>query len=340
MIKEDSNSFSFQQLNLYLKSARFDHWSKQVFLLPGVIFSFLIAQDYENFSFFKLCLGFLSVSLVASSNYIINETLDAKYDKFHPKKKSRALVKVKHNYFVVALFYFTFLFTGLMIADQFNMQFTITSFVFATMGLIYNIPPIRAKDIPFVDVVIESFNNPLRLLLGWSLFATSSLPPLSLMVGYWFAGAFLMTVKRYSEYLYFKNANEMKSLFKYRAAFRFYNEARLSMAALFYAFMSLSMGTIFLVKYRIEYIFILPFIVLLFSYYFHLSQQNDSIVQTPEKLYQDRFLRLIILANVIVFIAATSINIPYLNKIISSKAVSHDVFIQTITNKVETGSKK
>jgi 4-hydroxybenzoate polyprenyltransferase len=333
MMQEKSKNFFEHYIYAYLKSARFDHWSKQVFLLPGVIFAFLIAGDFESFSIFKLVLGFLSVSLIASSNYIINETLDAKYDQYHPKKKSRALVKVQHNYYLVTLFYFVFLLSGLILASIFNFQFFITSLVFALMGLIYNIPPIRAKDIPFIDVIIESFNNPLRLLLGWSIFSFTTFPPVSLMIGYWLAGAFLMTVKRYSEYLYFKNLGEMKNLFKYRASFRSYNEAKLTMVALFYAFMSISMGTVFLVKYKIEYIFILPFLVLLFSYYFHLSQKKDSIVQTPEKLYKDKYLKLIIIANVIVFILTTQFSIPYLNKIITSKAVTHEVLIQTITNK-------
>ena len=34
------------------------------------------------------------------------------------------------------------------------------------MGIIYNVKPIRSKDIVFIDVLSESVNNPLRFLLG------------------------------------------------------------------------------------------------------------------------------------------------------------------------------
>ena len=36
------------------------------------------------------------------------------------------------------------------------------------MGCLYNFSPVRTKDVPYLDVLTESINNPLRLLLGWS----------------------------------------------------------------------------------------------------------------------------------------------------------------------------
>ena len=34
------------------------------------------------------------------------------------------------------------------------------------MGTLYNIPPIRMKDMPYADVLSESINNPIRIF--WS----------------------------------------------------------------------------------------------------------------------------------------------------------------------------
>ena len=36
----------------------------------------------------NIFLGILSICLLASSNYVINEWLDAEFDKFHPEKKT------------------------------------------------------------------------------------------------------------------------------------------------------------------------------------------------------------------------------------------------------------
>ena len=35
------------------------------------------------------------------------------------------------------------------------------------MGCVYNIPPVRSKDLPYVDVLSEAINNPIRMLAGW-----------------------------------------------------------------------------------------------------------------------------------------------------------------------------
>jgi decaprenyl-phosphate phosphoribosyltransferase len=44
------------------------------------------------------------------------------------------------------------------------------------MGCIYNIPPVRSKDKPYFDVLSESVNNPIRLMLGWYATGITILP--------------------------------------------------------------------------------------------------------------------------------------------------------------------
>ena len=53
------------------------------------------------------------------------------------------------------------------------------------MGCFYNIPPARTKDVPYLDVLTESINNPLRMLLGWYAVTSVLVPPVSLLVSYW-----------------------------------------------------------------------------------------------------------------------------------------------------------
>ena len=36
------------------------------------------------------------------------------------------------------------------------------------MGVLYNVRPFRTKDRIYLDVLSESINNPLRLMLGWA----------------------------------------------------------------------------------------------------------------------------------------------------------------------------
>src|SRR3546814_14017148 len=77
---------------------------------------------------------------------------------------------------------------------------TAIALAFAAQGLAYNVPPLRTKDVPYLDVLSESVNNPLRLAIGWAMIDPGSLPPVSIIIAHWFGGAFLMVTNRLSEY--------------------------------------------------------------------------------------------------------------------------------------------
>ena len=79
-------------IRLYLKIARFDHWFKNVFMLPGVVVALYAQPDLFTLTMAWRCLvALLAVGIVASSNYVINEILDARYDALHPEKKNRPI---------------------------------------------------------------------------------------------------------------------------------------------------------------------------------------------------------------------------------------------------------
>src|SRR5690606_25371848 len=121
---------------------------------------------------------------------------------------------------------------GLALACWINQAFLISSVILLVMGLLYNVRPVRLKEWPYVDVLSESVNNPLRLLLGWSVLVPAQLPPMSLMISYWMVGAFFMGTKRFSEY---RSINDPTRAAAYRSSFRHYSEARLLVSMFFYA---------------------------------------------------------------------------------------------------------
>ena len=43
-------------------------------------------------------------------------------------------------------------------------------------------PPVRTKDRAYLDVLSESVNDPLRLLMGWFAIIPDALPPSSLIL--------------------------------------------------------------------------------------------------------------------------------------------------------------
>ena len=79
----------------YIKIARVDHWIKQLFIVPGMIFAIFLVKDVNLASVIPdIILAFISTCFVASANYVINEWLDAEFDKYHPTKKNRPVQAV------------------------------------------------------------------------------------------------------------------------------------------------------------------------------------------------------------------------------------------------------
>jgi 4-hydroxybenzoate polyprenyltransferase len=186
------------------------------------------------------------------------------------------------------------------------------------MGCLYNIPPIRTKDVPYVDVLSESINNPIRLCVGWYMVTAAVLPPVSLLVAYWMLGAYFMALKRFSEY----REIGRDSAVKYRRSFEFYNEQSLLTSVLFYATTAMLFFGAFIMRYRMEMVFAFPFIALLMAYYFKLAFIEDSPVQHPEKLYREPRVMVLLMVCTFVLVAMLYINLPWLARIFP-KSGSH-----------------
>src|ERR1700676_1427376 len=91
MMKTTQAKVSFgERLKAHLAIARLDHSIKNLFVLPGVIVPLSVDPALLNAHLVVTLLwAFLSITLVACSNYVINEMLDAPFDRLHPTKKNR-----------------------------------------------------------------------------------------------------------------------------------------------------------------------------------------------------------------------------------------------------------
>ena len=301
----------------YLRIARFDHWIKQLFILPGVWLAWVMTRGGSN-SLLHILLGLVATSLAASANYVINEWLDAEFDKYHPVKKNRPAVTEGLNAGIVYTEYVCFLVASLIVAFFINRPTFITIAILLVMGILYNVKPIRTKDIPYLDVLSESVNNALRFAIGWFCVTPAFYPPLSFVMGYWMAGAFLMASKRFAEYRMIGNPVQAKL---YRKSFGMYTEIRLLLSAIFYGFLAVFFCGVFLIKYRIELLLIIPAICGLFCYYLSICYKPDSAAQKPEKLFREKGLMLYVVVLCILFFALYYIRIPNLDMFLRTDLV-------------------
>ena len=296
----------------YLRIARIDHWFKNIFVLPGVLVAIAIGADLSWTRVADLVLALIACGLVASANYTINEYLDAEFDRHHPIKSSRpsALGLVRGSYVVVQWMVLGAL--GLGLGFWINVSVGLSLLALFVMGVVYNVEPVRSKDRPYLDVISESVNNPLRFLIGWAVFAPDAIPPASILLSYWMGGAFLMAVKRYAEYRFIDNP-EQASL--YRKSFGRYTEATLLQSSFLYAILSAFFLGVFLIKYRIEFLISLPFFALMFMWYLRMGMRERSVVQTPEKLYREKRFVGYLGVVVLVVVGCFAIDMPWLEEL-------------------------
>jgi 4-hydroxybenzoate polyprenyltransferase len=292
-----------------IKIARPDHWFKNVFVLPGILMGTIIRNSKLGVSdALTIFYGLFIVCLTASANYVINEIMDAASDKHHPTKKHRPIPSGRVKKSSAILVWIGFLFLSLFLASTVNREFLIVTIVFILQGLLYNIPPIRTKDIPYLDVITESVNNPIRFLLGWFMMITVPLPTLSMVLAYWAIGAFFMASKRYAEFVMFIDRSKAGA---YRISFKHYSKNKLLISMFYYACLfSFFMG-IFLIRYRIELIFAIPFIALVLAYYLRMSFLPNSPVQAPELLYKNRIFVCILFSCLAVMVLLLYLDIPF-----------------------------
>ena len=216
---------------------------------------------------------------------------------------------------LVVLQYLVLATAGIGLSFLINPLFVTAAILLLVSGLIYNVQPLRSKDRIYTDVLTESINNPIRLLMGWAIVDGTSLPPISLFLAFWFGGSFLMNSKRLAEYRDIVASNGKATLALYRKSFGAYSEASLSVANLVYALSCAFFIAIFLIKYRIEYVIVFPCIVFLFAVYYQLALTTDSAARSPEKLYRAKGLIAVSLLTVFVFTLATYVDIPSIDSL-------------------------
>jgi decaprenyl-phosphate phosphoribosyltransferase len=302
----------------HLDLLRLDHSVKQVFVLPGIVIAASLTGEAPSISLlWRAAVGLLAVVAAASSNYVLNEILDAPFDRQHPTKHTRPAACGGVN---VPLAYAQWIVCGLIgfaLALAVSWQLFVSVLSLWVMGCLYNIPPVRLKDVPYLDVLSESINNPIRFCVGWYIVTSTVIPPASMLVAYWMLGGYFMALKRFSEY----RQIGYESAGKYRRSFLFYTEQSLLVSVLFYAATSMLFFGAFIMRYRMEMIFAFPFIALLMAVYFNLAFQQDSPVQNPEKLYREpRVMALLGLCCLVLGITSF-IHLPWLAQVFPKSGI-------------------
>lgn len=296
----------------YLKIARIDHWVKNVFVLPGIVVAMSVEPWMGSQLAVRVFAGMLAVCLVASSNYTINEVLDAPYDRLHPVKRHRPVPAGEVSIPLAYVQWIATMLLGLAISLLVSVPLAATMLILWLMACVYNFPPLRSKDIPYLDVLSEAINNPLRLLAGWFMVGNSVFPSVSLVLSYWMVGCYFMAIKRYAE---LRDIDDAAAAAHYRRCFAHYNLDGLLVSIMFYGSAAMLFFGAFTVRYRLELILAYPFVAVVMAVYLKIGLKPHSAAQAPEKLHREPLLMISVILCTLVMAVLLFVDIPPMHHI-------------------------
>ena len=302
----------------HLSIARIDHWFKNVFVLPGIVVAIGTDRTVDLSQLgWRILVGLLSVCLIASSNYTLNELIDAPFDRHHPTKHTRPVPSGQVRPWLGYVQWIVLMAAGLGVGYLISVPFMLTVLSLWVMGCVYNIPPVRSKDLPYVDVLSEAINNPIRMLAGWFIVTDSTIAPSSLLLSYWMIGCYFMALKRYAE---FRNIGDARRAAAYRKSFAYFTTDRLLVSVMFYGSAAMLFFGAFCMRYRLELILAFPAIALVMAVYLSVAMKDNSAAQNPEKLYREPALMASVVGAALVIVVLLAVDLPIMQRIFTPTA--------------------
>jgi decaprenyl-phosphate phosphoribosyltransferase len=292
--------------SLYVASLRLGRWPRSMAIIVGFTAVFLvnpagIRSLLTIDAFLKIILAFFLTWMVSTANYIINEITDAPFDAFHPGKKHRPLVQNEISSKVLLIGFLLLVVVALATARVLYTQaFVLSLGALLLAGILYNVPPLRMKDIPYLDSTLESANNPIRFLIGWYVL-TAQFPPLSLLLSWWAFGNFLMVGKRVAEKKFLTAAESSA----YRLSLNRYSIRGLVTFMIVNGLLFLAMFVIFILRLHLKtFLYILPFILFYLIIFMTKSIQDRDAAEEPEKLLKNPYFAIYTIFLLVIFIIA------------------------------------
>ena len=278
-----------------IKICRPQQWYKNLIIFIPIIF----AQQFFNTTLLqRTILGFLSLILMSSVNYIINDVIDIKKDKLHPEKKDRPLASGQISK-KQALFLGGFLYIALIVLASFlSFYFLLIALFIFVLTFLYSL---FLKNELFIDILTLAINFVLRTVSG-AFVATAGNKPIVwispwLILCPFFLSLFLSIGKRESELILLgENAKDHKTVLgqyttKLTGSLMTITTTLLIMSYSLYSFLS-----------RSPLLWTLPIALYIIFRYLQLVYSGSKISRCPEQTYKDIKLCLAVLLLVLIIL--------------------------------------
>lgn len=284
----------------YIKLMRPKHYLKNGLILAPLFFSKEI--NILN-KIIDVLFAFLAFSLISSTIYIINDTMDAEKDRQHPKKCKRPIASgqiSKKNAIIFSILLFILSFTFHYFGNR-NKLFSISTIYLISYFFINLSYSLGLKNKPILDLVLLSAGFLLRVLYGGEI--------TDVLISYWL----YLIVITFSFYMGFgkrrgeleikgdKNTREVLKKYSYE-----FLDKKMSifmaLTLVFYSLWTVDKKTTDVVGNDL-FIWTVPLVIIIFLRYSYVIELGESDGDPVEVLLSDKVL----ISLVIVYILVTII---------------------------------
>lgn len=254
---------------------RVNQWYKNMLVFLPILFSHNL---FGINSLVLTLIGFLSLCLISSTNYIINDIIDLKRDRFHPERRLRPLASGRIKVWFSVILAFICLLIGIFLAFILDNNFLYCIIALFGLSLAYSL---FLKKEAFIDVLVIGINFVIRASSGAYIIDVRISP--WLIIGVFFLSLFLSIGKRHADLVFLG-----KSAGKYKEVLKVYSKENTT--ALMIVSTTLLVITYAFYSFSSEFsllIFTLPFALYVIFRYFTLVFTGSEIARHPEKAIRD-----------------------------------------------------
>ncbi len=259
----------------YLKVIRPQQWYKNLLVFLPLIF---VGKAFEWPLLWFTTLGFVSLCLSSSFNYIINDIIDRTKDKAHPEKRHRPIASGKMPIPAALGFALILLVLGLRLAFILDKEFLYSVLFLVALTQAYSF---FLKRIAFADIITVAINFVVRAGAGAFLLNVVISPWLVLCT--FFFALFLLAGKRYADLLFLK-----AKAIEHKETLRFYTKDVANALMIIATTLLVAMYSAYaLLSNHQGLAFSLPFALFVIFRYFSLIYIGSPIARHPEKVFKD-----------------------------------------------------
>ena len=251
---------------MILNLLRARQWYKNIVVFIPIVFAkaFFIQGKLEN-----AVIAFISLCLISSCNYIINDIKDIEADRKHPEKRHRALASGRISIFNAEIIAFSLFAGSLYIAYSIMPALVIWPLALFSSTLCYTL---LLKKIPVIDVHMLALNFIIRTTMGSVAVNVPTSAWLYLLA--FLLALFLGFGKRYSE------AELIKDKKEFYEPVLIITVSCLLGSYFFYTFMANAENSYMMLT--------IPLTTFIVFRYFYLIKTGNRIARQTELIFSDR----------------------------------------------------